>query len=159
MAGGLGGSALVQSGKVGEGLDLSERAWEKAERSGEPFAAWFSGRIRGEISFHLFDPKDALAWYEKEALKSHLSQAPHEHWYVRWLQVRASFDAGEVGETERLLRDLEFPRGFYFSTSCRENGMAPKRVSFRAWRNSGPRARAALYGRSCIIWPGFASLA
>ncbi len=64
---------LLRSGRLREAFELFDAAWEKADRLNVGFnAAWLGGYAR----MALWDPLDAIRWYQRELATPRVAQAP-----------------------------------------------------------------------------------
>ncbi|HEY6418371.1 MAG TPA: AAA family ATPase [Candidatus Binataceae bacterium] len=64
---------LLRNGRLREAYELFDAAWEKADRLNVGFnAAWLGGYAR----MSLWDPLDAIRWYQRELAKPRMAQAP-----------------------------------------------------------------------------------
>jgi tetratricopeptide (TPR) repeat protein len=70
------GRHLWASGRIKEGTDLMERAWEKADRLNLDVAAFFATLVGASPGLAHKDPDDTIRWVERELSKPRVAQAP-----------------------------------------------------------------------------------
>jgi class 3 adenylate cyclase/tetratricopeptide (TPR) repeat protein len=71
----LRGYHLWESGRIPEGMDLIERAWEAADRANHGTAAFVAAWFRGARAGLSGDPRDTQAWLRRELDKPRMAQA------------------------------------------------------------------------------------
>src|SRR5262249_8103342 len=70
------GVHLGYCGEVEEGFALLEHAWECADLAREHFSQFLAAWMRGFGALLLWDPVDALLWFERERSRAAAEQAP-----------------------------------------------------------------------------------
>jgi class 3 adenylate cyclase/tetratricopeptide (TPR) repeat protein len=88
------GWALAVLGRLSEGIDSIERAWQTADRLGHVFAALIATWIGQAFPGMLLDRGDQRRWVERELARSRLARA---HWRDSILEL-AAFAAADVGD-------------------------------------------------------------
>ncbi len=71
----LRGYHLHESGRLAEGTDLIERAWEAADRANHGTAAFIAAWFRGSRAGISGDPRDTQAWLRRELDKPRMARA------------------------------------------------------------------------------------
>jgi hypothetical protein len=70
------GVHLGYCGEVEEGFALIEHAWECADLAREHFSQFLAAWMRGFGALLLWDPADALLWFERERTRAAAEEAP-----------------------------------------------------------------------------------
>jgi predicted ATPase/class 3 adenylate cyclase/tetratricopeptide (TPR) repeat protein len=70
------GAHLGYCGEVEEGFALLEHAWECADLARDHFGQFLAAWMRGFGALLLWDPSDALVWFERERTRAEAEEAP-----------------------------------------------------------------------------------
>ena len=101
----LHGVHLLAGGRLGEGLALTARAWEWADRLNQTFAGFLAAVWCGHGSFLLDDPHEARGWYEREAVQPRQSGATTRRQDLFSALASAYAQAGDLAEARRFLAE------------------------------------------------------
>ncbi|MEK7295578.1 MAG: AAA family ATPase, partial [Actinomycetota bacterium] len=101
---------LWSSGRMSEGIDLMELAWEKADRLNLAAAAFFAAWVGATPGWVGLDPEDSVRWVERELSKPRVAQAPGQREILISYRSQAQF---ALGNTEKSVRSRsELGSGF-----------------------------------------------
>lgn len=89
---------LWSSGRVKDGTDLMELAWEKADRLNLAAAAFFSAWVGATPGWVGLDPADTIRWVERELSKPRVAQAPGQRQILVSYRAQAQFALGNREE-------------------------------------------------------------
>jgi tetratricopeptide (TPR) repeat protein len=96
---------LTWSGRLGEAVALSERAWQTADREGDRGAAFTATYAGSSVCFGLHDFKEALRWLQRELGKPRAAQSPFRRELIAMLISISSAHLGDLTEIRRLSSD------------------------------------------------------
>jgi class 3 adenylate cyclase len=105
------GFFLAATGKLREGFELMERAWQTADEDNLTLIAFTAAAFRGILGFSgRRDPRDAKGWLQRELDKPRVASAPMARLVLSGPLGGAHVMAGEMEEAHRI-RDAgnDFP--------------------------------------------------
>jgi tetratricopeptide (TPR) repeat protein len=101
------GQHLAFVGRLAEGLALQERAWAIADRLNHATLRFITTWVRGNWSWFLGDPREALRWYQRFLSAAHRTQAPIQRVTIAGGSIIAHVLAGEMEAARRLLDTVD----------------------------------------------------
>jgi hypothetical protein len=94
------------SGRMKEGTDLMELAWEKADRLNLAASAFFAAWVGATPGWIGLDPADSVRWVERELSKPRVAQAPGQREILDSYRAQAQFGLGNSEESVRSQSEL-----------------------------------------------------
>jgi tetratricopeptide (TPR) repeat protein len=94
----------VVTGRLDEGFETVERAFAAADREQHPFVAWMASQTRGQLTWGLGAPDEALAYFERTRRLPYVGQTAHRHEIADGVG-RCHLSRGEIDQARRLLID------------------------------------------------------
>jgi tetratricopeptide (TPR) repeat protein len=86
------------SGRLTEGTELMERAWEKADRLNLAATAFFAAWVAATPGWIGGNPNDTIRWVDRELSKPRVAQAPGQRQILASYRSQAQFALGNSAE-------------------------------------------------------------
>lgn len=99
------GLHLRASGRLAEGSDLHEKAWQVANRLNAATAAFATAWTAGGCSSFLLNIPDAQRWYRRELESPRVARAPHHRRWLLSLLAEVVARAGDLATAQRLFTE------------------------------------------------------
>jgi DNA-binding SARP family transcriptional activator/tetratricopeptide (TPR) repeat protein len=96
----------IISGRLREGLDLLERAFEVGDRHQRPFHAWMALNTMGQLTWGLGAPNEAQSHFERAGGLPYLGRVAYRQQVADGVG-RCHLSRGEIDAARRLLPDAE----------------------------------------------------
>lgn len=100
---------LFMEGRIKEGLEALDKAWEVADQVDLVFVGFVASWTRGGCSYNLFDLPDAAEWWLKELGKPRLAQAPNQRRVLLGVLSNVHALMGELDKAELIAREAWAP--------------------------------------------------
>ena len=100
------GAHLVAAGRLREGLELIDRAWEIGDRLNHTILTYLGAWLGGFAGMCMRDPMAAMAVPERELNKARLERAPTRRGPLQLLTMQAHAAQGELEKARRVYAEM-----------------------------------------------------